>query len=106
MPRLLLNAELWLKLLAILLHNHLYNKQDLRMTVEGILYRMVPVHSGAGARFINDAPPGLSAENGSRYFRLWWLSWTWSGFLSMVAIKAHQHSASGKDKAIGKSQGR
>ena len=29
MLRLLLNAELWPKLLAILLHNHLYNKQDL-----------------------------------------------------------------------------
>ncbi|ABI59983.1 transposase-like protein [Nitrosomonas eutropha C91] len=40
MSRLLLNAELWSNLLPILLHNNLYNKQDLRMTVEGILYRM------------------------------------------------------------------
>ncbi|SEI38887.1 Putative transposase of IS4/5 family [Nitrosomonas eutropha] len=40
MPRLLLNAELWSKPLTILLHNNLYNKQDLRMIIEGMLYRM------------------------------------------------------------------
>ena len=40
MPRLLLSDEHWLKLREILLHKAIYNKRDLRMTVEGMLYRM------------------------------------------------------------------
>jgi hypothetical protein len=34
MPRLLLSDELWSKLREILLHKAIYNKRDLRMTVE------------------------------------------------------------------------
>src|SRR4051794_11456504 len=40
MPRLLLSDELWSKLRTILLHKAISNKRDLRMTVEGMLYRM------------------------------------------------------------------
>jgi hypothetical protein len=40
MPRLLLSDEHWSKLREILLHMAIYNKRDLRMTVEGMLYRM------------------------------------------------------------------
>ena len=40
MPRLMLSDEHWSKLKVILLHNAIYNKRDLRMTVEGMLYRM------------------------------------------------------------------
>jgi hypothetical protein len=40
MPRLLLSDEHWSKLREILLHKAIYNKRDLRMTVEGMLYRM------------------------------------------------------------------
>jgi hypothetical protein len=40
MPQLLLSDERWSKLQEILLHNAVYNKRDLRMTVEGMLYRM------------------------------------------------------------------
>ncbi len=40
MPRLMLSDEHWSKLKVILLHNDIYNKRDLRMTVEGMLYRM------------------------------------------------------------------
>jgi len=40
MPRLLLNDEHWSKLREILLHKAIYNTRDLRMTVEGMLYRM------------------------------------------------------------------
>jgi transposase len=40
MPRLLLSDELWSKLEKILLQESIYNKRDLRMTVEGMLYRM------------------------------------------------------------------
>jgi transposase len=40
MPRLLLSDEHWSKLREILLDKAVYNKRDLRMTVEGMLYRM------------------------------------------------------------------
>jgi len=40
MPRLLLSDEHWSKLREILLHKAIYNKRDLRMTVEGMLYCM------------------------------------------------------------------
>jgi len=36
MPRLLLSDEHWSKLREILLHKAIYNKRDLRMTVEGM----------------------------------------------------------------------
>lgn len=36
----MLSDEHWSKLLEILLHMAIYNKRDLRMTVEGMLYRM------------------------------------------------------------------
>ncbi|SDZ07518.1 hypothetical protein SAMN05421755_11019, partial [Nitrosomonas sp. Nm33] len=38
MPRLMLNDELWSKLEKILLQEAIYNKRNLRMTVEGMLY--------------------------------------------------------------------
>ena len=40
MPRLMLTDEHWLKLKPILLQQRIYDKADLRMTVEGILYRI------------------------------------------------------------------
>ena len=40
MPRTLLTDELWSKLLIILLELGLYDKSNLRKTLEGILYRM------------------------------------------------------------------
>ncbi len=40
MPRLLLSDERWSKLEKILLQQAIYNKRDLRMTVEGMLYHM------------------------------------------------------------------
>jgi transposase len=40
MPRLLLNDELWSKLRKSLLQERIYNKRDLRLMVEGMLYRM------------------------------------------------------------------
>ena len=39
-PRTLLTDELWSKLLIILLELGLYDKPNLRRTIEGILYRM------------------------------------------------------------------
>ena len=40
MPRLMLSDELWSKLEKILLQEAIYNKRNLRMTAEGMLYRM------------------------------------------------------------------
>ena len=40
MPRLMLSDELWSKLEKILLQQSIYHKPDLRVTVEGMLYRM------------------------------------------------------------------
>jgi hypothetical protein len=40
MPRWMLNDEFWSKLEKILLQEAMDNKRNLRMTVEGILYRM------------------------------------------------------------------
>jgi transposase len=40
MPRLLLNDELWSKLKKILLQEGIYNKRNLRLMVEGMLYRL------------------------------------------------------------------
>ena len=41
MPRLMLSDEFWSKLEKILLQETMiYNKRNLRMTVEGMLYRM------------------------------------------------------------------
>ncbi len=37
MPRLMLNDEFWSKLEKILLQEAIYNKRNLRMTVEGML---------------------------------------------------------------------
>ncbi|MFC0709461.1 transposase [Azorhizophilus paspali] len=43
MPRLMLSDERWSKLENVLLQQTVYHKPDLRMTVEGMLYRM---HAG------------------------------------------------------------
>ena len=40
MPRLMLTDELWSKLWPILSENDIYDKPDLRHTIEGILYKM------------------------------------------------------------------
>ena len=40
MPRLMLSDEFWSKLEKTLFQEAIYNKRNLRMTVEGMLYRM------------------------------------------------------------------
>jgi len=40
MPRLMLSDEFWSKLEKILLQEAIYNKCNLRLTVESVLYRM------------------------------------------------------------------
>ncbi|MGH8433190.1 MAG: IS5 family transposase [Pseudomonas sp.] len=116
MPRLLLSDEHWSKLREILLHKTIYNKRDLRMTVEGMLYRM---RTGCPWRDLPEAFGGWSKVY--KRFNAWSASGKWlKVFQSLVTdpdmewvfidgsyAKAHQHSAgaaSGKDEAIGKSR--
>lgn len=117
MPRLLLNDELWSKLQTILLHNTVYNKPDLRMTVEGMLYRM---RTGCPWRDL----PEIFGRWTKVYkrFNTWSASGKWLRifkelvvepdmewvFIDGSHVKAHQHSAgaaSGNDEGIGKSRG-
>lgn len=93
MPRLLLSNEHWSKLREILRHKTIYNKRDLRMTVEGMLYRMhgmplagfYPRHSETGTRSTSASMYGPLQANGSRSSRRLWLNPTWNGFSLMAA---------------------
>jgi hypothetical protein len=61
MSRLMLNDEFWSKLEKILLQESIYNKRDLRLTAEKILYRMrvgCPRRSAAGILSIKDSMHG------------------------------------------------
>lgn len=113
MPRLMLSDEHWSKLREILLHKTIYNKRDLRMTVEGMLYRM---RTGCPWRDLPEAFGGWSRIY--KRFNAWSASGKWLKVLQALVAdpdmewvfidgsytKAHQHSAgaaSGKDEAIG-----
>ena len=116
MPRLMLNNEHWSKLKPILLQQGIYLKPDLRMTVEGILYRR---RSGCSWR---DLPEVFGRWN-TVYKRF--NAWSAAGkltaifnalvddpdverlFIDGTYTKAHQHSAgaaSDEAEAIGKSR--
>lgn len=116
MPRLLLSDEHWSKLREILLHQTIYDKRDLRMTVEGMLYRM---RTGWPWR---DLPEAFGNWNKVyKRFNAWSASGKWIKVFKAVVedsdmewvfidgsyAKAHQHSAGavgGRDEAIGKSR--
>ena len=116
MPRLLLNDEFWSKLKKILLQERIYNKRDLRLTVEGMLYRM---RVGCPWR---DLPKGFGHWNSLyKRFNAWSSCGKWIAVFKALVIspdtewifidgsyaKAHQHSAravSDSDESIGKSR--
>jgi len=111
MPRLLLSDEHWLKLREILLHKNIYNKRDLQMTVEGMLYRM---RTGCPWR---DLPEAFGNWNKiCKRFNAWSAAGKWLKVFKVLVsepdmkwvfidgsyAKAHQHSAgaaSGNDKS-------
>ncbi|SUD29963.1 ISPs1, transposase OrfA [Pseudomonas fluorescens] len=92
----------WSKLREILLHKTIYNKRDLRITVEGMLYRM---RTGCPWRDLPEAFGGWSKVY--KRFNAWSASGKWlKVFQALVAdpdmewvfidgsyAKAHQHSA-------------
>jgi transposase len=112
----MLSDELWSKLEKILNRHAIYNKPDLRMTVEGMFYRM---RIGCPWR---DLPKVFGRWNSVyKRFNAWsaarkWLEifknlrvepdFEWV-FIDGTYAKAHQHSAgtaSGHPEAIGKSR--
>ena len=117
MPRLMLTDEPWGKLKHLLLRFGIYDKENLKITVEGILYRM---RTGNPWR---DLPPYFGKwETVYRLFH----RWSKKGipkeifrllvqepnlehvFIDGSYVSAHQHSsgvAHGQEAAIGKSRG-
>jgi len=101
MPRRILSDEHWTKLKAILLQNAIYHKRDLRMTVEGMLYRM---RTGTPWRDL----PRCFGRWGKVYkrFNAWCATGKWLKIFQAVVVnpdlewvfmdgsyaKAHQHS--------------
>lgn len=116
MPRLLLCDEHWSKLRQILLQINIYDKHNLRMAVEAMLYRM---RTGCPWR---DLPESFGCWNTIyKRFNAWSASGKWLqifkalmiepdlewAFIDGSYIKAHQHSAgaaSDEDNGIGKSR--
>jgi transposase len=116
MPRLMLSDEHWSKLKGIMLQEKIYDKRNLRLMTEGMLYRM---RVGCPWRDV----PDLFGRWNSIYkkFNQWskkgkWLSvfkklskntdTEWE-FIDGTYVKAHQHSAgacSEESQAIGKSR--
>lgn len=116
MQRLMLTDELWSKLSLIMLDNGIYDKRSLRLTVEGILYRL---RVGCPWR---DLPREYFGDWNKIYKRF--NEWSrkkklinifktlakdpdmeWK-FIDGSIVKAHQHSTGarkGEDRAIGKS---
>lgn len=115
MPRLMLNDERWSKLRTIMREHGIYDKPNLRMMVEGMLYRM---RAGCPWR---DLPPEFGLWNSIyQKFNRWStnnklmcifnslthepdLEWE---FIDASIVKAHQHSAGAsteETEAIGKS---
>jgi len=116
MPRLMLSDELWSKLKKILLQQAIYHKPDLRMTVEGMLYRM---RVGCPWRDLPDVFGGWNSIY--KRFNAWSAAGKWRQVFNALLVdpdfewvfidgtyaKAHQHSAgaaSGQPEAVGKSR--
>ena len=115
MPRTMLTEELWTKLLPILAENNIYDKPNLRLTVEGILYRM---RTGSPWR---DVPKEFGNWNNIfKRFNDWSSNLKlFSIFHSLInepdmewkmldgsIVKVHQHATGARkkdEKAIGKS---
>lgn len=107
MPRLLLSNELWSKLEKILLQESIYNKRDLRMTVEGMLYRMrvscpwrdLPKSFGCWNSIYKRFNAWSAGGKWLRYFKVLVdepdLEWE---FIDGSYVEAHQHSAGGRQR--------
>lgn len=117
MARLMLSDELWSKLKEIMLQHRIYNKPNLRMMVEAMLYRMrvgcpwrdLPIEFGPWHTIYQQCNRWSSKNKFMHIFKSLVqepdLEWE---FIDGSIIRAHQHSAGGiggEDQAIGKSVG-
>jgi len=115
MPRLMLNDELWSKLKESMLQHSIYDKPNLRMSVEGMLYRMrvgcpwrdLPAAFGRWNSIYQQFNRWSSKNKLLRIFKSLVqqpdLEWK---FIDGSIVKAHQHSSGAPHKdvqAIGKS---
>ena len=116
MHRILLKDEDWSKLLNILLDLGVYNKKNLRLNIEGILYRTRP-----GIPW-EDIPPFFGKSNSLlRLFHRWSEKGIFQSILNALTefpdmewvfidgsyVKGHQHAAAtvGEAAAVGHSRG-
>lgn len=117
MPRLMLTDEYWSKLSTIFSQINIYNKPDLRLSVEGMLYR---IRSGCPWR---DLPSEFGHWNSIfKKFNAWSEQGKWLKLFDILVqapdmewlfidgsyVRAHQHSAGAateEAEAIGKSRG-
>ena len=117
MARLMLNDELWSKLKEIMLQHQIYNKPNLRMMVEAMLYRMrvgcpwrdLPVEFGFWHSIYQQFNRWSSKDKLMRIFQDLVedpdLEWE---FIDGSVVRAHQHSSGAareENQAIGKSVG-
>jgi transposase len=110
----MLTDEFWPRLEKILLQKAIYNKRNLRMTVEGVLYQMrvgcpwrdLPEVFGCWNSIYKRFNAWSSTNEWSRVFKALIIDpdWGWK-FIDGSYVEAHQHSAGAADKkpqAIGK----
>ena len=115
MQRFMLNDELWSKLSPILQSQSIYDKKELRLTIEGILYRL------RNGNIWRDLPREFGNWNKVyKRFNEWSRSGKFTAifqtlsedpdlewkFIDGSIVKAHQHSCGarkGEERAIGKS---
>lgn len=117
MARLMLSDELWSKLKVIMLQHRIYNKPNLRILVEAILYRMrvgcpwrdLPAEFGCWNSIYQQFNRWSSKNKLMCIFKTLVqepdLEWE---FIDGSIVRAHQHSSGGcgdKNQAIGKSAG-
>ena len=116
MPRLILNDEKWSKLKPIILQIGIYNKRNLRLTVEGILYRLrvgcpwrdLPQEFGKWNAIYKRFNEWSSKEKLTQLFYsiIEQPDMEWQ-FIDGSIVKAHQHSSGamhGEETGIGKSR--
>jgi len=117
MPRLMLTNELWSKLEPMILQQNVYDKPNLRMTIEGILYRVrtgcpwrdLPLAFGDWSAVYKRYNAWSSKDIFNKLFnQLSQLADTEWTFIDASYVKAHQHSAGAickENQAIGASAG-
>ena len=115
MPRTMITDDLWSKLLPILNDHMIYNKPNLRLTIEGVLYRLrtgcpwrdIPDEFGDWNRIYKRFNDWSKQEKLMDIFKCLCFEpdMEWQ-FIDGSIVKAHQHSSGAKqdeETAIGKS---